>query len=85
MFGENVSKNTISKSKSKSSVDLNIYNYAKHCRENENLCGKTAIFYEKKEVLDNTSELMDKIEKLKLRNKILYDYSIYIKNNEKNL
>ena len=61
-----------------------IYNYAKHCRDNKNQCGKDGYFYEKNDLLEDTTietlDMINKIEELKLYNKELYDYSRFLHN-----
>jgi len=60
---------------------LTIYNYAKHCRDNEGQCGKDAYFYEKNDLMD--MDLATKMDYLKINNQELYEYTKFIQNNKK--
>lgn len=60
---------------------LTIYNYAKHCRDNEGQCGKDAYFYEKNDLID--MDLVTKMDYLKINNQDLYEYTKFIQNNKK--
>ena len=63
--------------------DFIIYNYAKHCRSNENQCGKDGFFYEKNELfLKNMASKDDKIDFLKNNNEDLYNYTQFLENNK---
>ena len=69
------------KNQGKEEFILTIYNYAKHCRENENQCGKYAYFYEKNNLMD--MDLVTKMDYLKMNNQDLYEYTKFIQNNKK--
>jgi len=69
------------KNQGKEEFILTIYNYAKHCRDNENQCGKHAYFYEKNDLMD--MDLVTKMDYLKMNNQDLYEYTKFIQNNKK--
>lgn len=59
--------------------DYIMYNYARHCRDNKNQCGKDGYLYEKNDLLEDI-DIINKIEQLKLNNKELYDYTKFLHN-----
>jgi hypothetical protein len=59
-----------------------IYNYAKHCRDNEFLCGEEGMFFEKidnKNLTNDYINLIDAktIDEIELNQKILSDYGFF--------
>ena len=67
--------------KKKEEFILTVYNYAKHCRDNEGQCGKDAYFYEKNDLIN--MDLVTKMEYLKINNQDLYEYTNFIRNSKK--
>jgi len=65
----------------KEEFTLTVYNYAKHCRDNEGQCGKDAYFYEKNDLME--MDLVTKMDYLKINNQYLYEYTKFIQNNKK--
>lgn len=59
--------------------DYIMYNYARHCRDNENQCGKNGYLYEKNDLFEE-EDIINKIEQLKINNKELYDYTKFLDN-----
>jgi hypothetical protein len=55
-----------------------IYNFAQHCRDDENLCGKNATFYEESENI--TKEVPVKIVDDEMK-KMINEYYYYLRNN----
>jgi hypothetical protein len=72
MFGEK--NNKISE---KNVFNYVSYNYAIHCRNNEKQCGKYGYLYEKNDLLQDI-DIIHKMEKLKLNNKELYEYTKFL-------
>jgi len=68
--------------------EKNIYNFAKHCRDDENLCGKNAIFYE--EIEKNINDTLDNNKSVTKENnikimedemkKLINDYYKFLRN-----
>ena len=58
-----------------------IYNYAKHCRENESLCGLKGYLFEEKET-ENSNLIENRLEELKNIDVSLYEYANFIKKNK---
>jgi len=54
------------------------YNYAKHCRENENLCGVEGYLFEECEI-DILKLMEDRLEELKIIDPSLYEYAKFLK------
>ena len=54
-----------------------IYEFAKHCRDNEDFCGKKGMLYEDSIVMNLEKA---KLEKLKIINIDLYNYHMYLNN-----
>lgn len=54
------------------------YNYAKHCRENESLCGVEGYLFEDKEI-DILRLMEDRLEELKIIDPSLYEYAKFLK------
>ena len=52
-----------------------IHEYAKHCRDNEDYCGKKAVLYE--DIIELNLQKA-KLEKLKIINIDLYNYHMYL-------
>ena len=54
-----------------------VHEFAKHCRDNEDFCGKIGLLYEDSIVMNLEKE---KLEKLKIINIDLYNYHMYLNN-----
>lgn len=76
MFGEKTLLNE-DKNRGKKGFDLINYNYAKHCRENENQCGKYGYFYEKNNLIDEINN-KNRVDELKIINSDLYYYTKFL-------
>jgi len=66
-------KNTYSLRKN---MEVSIYEYAKHCRDNQNMCGKEGYLYE--EVNENENENMNE----NMNNNMNYSYGTYVKDED---
>jgi len=89
MFGNKVNSNGNINGKTSEKM---IYNFAQHCRDDENLCGKNATFYEKSITINlepkknNTNDIVYNISENKLSimddemKKLINDYYKFLRN-----